>query len=81
MRLLGESMGEVDWWARLPTIQVPTLVLHGRYDLVPLTMSQALATGLDQGRIVVLESGHFPYVEARDALVSAISSFFVDLSR
>ncbi|MBM4184551.1 MAG: alpha/beta fold hydrolase [Gemmatimonadetes bacterium] len=81
MRLLGASMGEVDWWDRLPTIRTPTLVLHGRYDLVPSSMSQALASGLGQGRVVVLESGHFPYVEARDALLSAIASFFVDLSR
>jgi proline iminopeptidase len=80
-RLLGESMGEVDWWDRLGQIQVPTLVLHGRYDLVPLAMSQALAGALGQGRIVVLESGHFPYLEARDGLLSAVSSFFVDLSR
>lgn len=80
-RLLGESMGEVDWWDRLPTIQVPTLVLHGRYDLVPVEMSQALAQAMGQGRLAVLESGHFPYLEARDGLLSAISSFFVDLSR
>jgi proline iminopeptidase len=80
-RLLGESMGEVDWWDRLPEIHVPTLVLHGRYDLVPLQVSQALAASFGQGRVVLLESGHFPYVESRDALLSAISSFFVDLSR
>jgi proline iminopeptidase len=80
-RLLAGSMGELDWWDRLPTIQTPALVLHGRYDLVPFAMSQALAQGLGQGRVVVLESGHFPYVEAREALVSAVSSFFVDLSR
>ncbi len=80
-RLLGESMGDVDWWDRLPTIRVPTLVLHGRYDLVPFAMSQALAQAMGQGRVVVLESGHFPYLEARDGLLSAVSSFFVDLSR
>jgi proline iminopeptidase len=80
-RLLGASMGEVDWWDRLPTIQAPTLVVHGRYDLIPSAMSQALAGALPRGRVVVLESGHFPYVEARDALLSAVSSFFVDLSR
>ena len=80
-RLLGESMGEVDWWDRLPQIRVPTLVLHGRYDLIPMQMSQALAASLGQGRVVLLESGHFAYLEARDGLLSAISSFFVDLSR
>ncbi|MSR21643.1 MAG: alpha/beta fold hydrolase [Gemmatimonadetes bacterium] len=80
-RLLGESMGEVDGWERLGQIQVPTLVLHGRYDLIPMQMSQALAASLGQGRVVLLESGHFAYLEARDGMLSAISSFFVDLSR
>jgi proline iminopeptidase len=80
-RLLGESMGEVDWWDRLPTIQVPVLVLHGRYDVLPVAMSQALAAAFPVGRLVVLDSGHFSYLEARDALLSAVSSFFVDLSR
>jgi proline iminopeptidase len=80
-RLLGTSMGEVEWWERLPEIGVPTLVLHGRYDLAPLTMSQDLARTLAVGRLVVLDSGHFPYVEDPDGLVSAISSFLVDLTR
>jgi proline iminopeptidase len=80
-RLLGASMGEVDWWDRLPSIQTPTLVLHGRYDVAPPAMSQALAAALAQGRVVVLESGHFPYIEARDALLSTVATFFVDLSR
>jgi pimeloyl-ACP methyl ester carboxylesterase len=80
-RLLGESGGEVDLWDRLPSIQTPALVLHGRYDIAPFAMSQALAEALGQGRVVQLESGHFPYIEARDALLSAVSAFFVDLSR
>jgi proline iminopeptidase len=80
-RLIGTSIGELDWWDRLATIQTPTLVLHGRYDAIPYAMSQTLAAAFPNGRVVVLESGHFPYVEARDALLSAVSSFFVDLSR
>jgi proline iminopeptidase len=80
-QLIGTSIGELDWWDRLATLQVPTLVLHGRYDVLPYAMSQALADALPMGRVVLLESGHFPYVEARDALLSAVSSFFVDLSR
>lgn len=80
-RLLGESLGEVDWWDRLPQIDVPTLVLHGRYDPMPLVVSEEIASALPRGRLVILDSGHFPYVEDRDGLVSAVSSFLVDLSR
>jgi pimeloyl-ACP methyl ester carboxylesterase len=74
-------MGEVDWWDRLAEITVPTLVLHGRYDLAPEAMSQALAQAVPLGRLVVLNSGHFPYLEDPDGLLSAISAFEVDLSR
>jgi len=80
-RLLGLSMDEDGWWDHLPEVQAPTLVLHGRYDPTPLAMSQALARELPLGRLVILESGHFPYVEDPDGLLSAISAFYVDLSR
>ncbi|HSH75005.1 MAG TPA: alpha/beta fold hydrolase [Longimicrobiales bacterium] len=80
-RLLGESMGEVDWWDRLEEIGVPALVIHGRYDPLPLAMSRELAETLPLGRLSLLESGHFPYLEDPDGLLSAISAFFVDLSR
>lgn len=80
-RLLGLSLGEVDWWDRLDEIEVPVLVLHGRFDPLPVEVSRDLADGLPQGRLAVLNSGHFPYLEDPDGLLSAISGFFVDLSR
>ncbi len=79
--LLGGSLGELDWWDRLPSIDVPTLVLHGRYDVPPVEMSRELAEGFPQGRFQILNSGHFPYVEDRDGLLSAISGFFAGLGR
>jgi proline iminopeptidase len=80
-RLLGESMGEIDWWDDLPRISAPALVLHGRYDLTPQAMSQALANAIPLGRMVLLQSGHFPFMEDSDGLLSAIQAFYVDLSR
>ena len=40
--LLGGSMGEVDWWDRLPGIAAPTLILHGRSDPTPSAMARAM---------------------------------------
>ena len=74
-------MGDIDWWDRLAEIEVPTLVLHGRYDVAPVAMSQALAEALPVGTFQVLNSGRFPYLEDPDGLLSAISGFFVALSR
>jgi proline iminopeptidase len=78
-RLLGSSFGAVDWWDRIARIETPTLVLHGRYDASPLAMSQALAEAFPVGTLQVLDTGHFPYVEDREALAAAVSGFFATL--
>ena len=80
-RLIELSTGGIDWWGRVSEINVPTLVLHGRYDLVPAGVSRDLAEALPQGRLTVLNSGHFPYLEDPDGLQSAVSGFFVELTR
>lgn len=77
--LLGGSLGAVEWWDRLPEIQAPTLVLHGRYDAPPIDMSRELAETFPIGTFEVLDAGHFPYLEDREGLLSAVSGFFAGL--
>lgn len=77
--LLGGSLGEVDWWTRIPEIQSPTLILHGRYDAPPIDMSRELAEAFPVGTLEVLDAGHFPYMEDREGLLSAVSGFFAGL--
>ena len=80
-RLLGQSMGTVDWWDRLLDIQTPTLIVHGRNDIPPVSMARALAEALPRGSVAILQSGHFPYIEDVEALTSAISGFLAGLRR
>lgn len=80
-RLLGGSLADVDWWDRLGELQMPALVVHGRYDPTPLGMAQALAEALPQGRLAVLETGHFPYVEDPAGLASAVVGFLAGVRR
>lgn len=75
-RLLGGSMQGLDWWADLAAIQTPTLVLHGRHDIPPLEMGQTLAEAFPTGTFEVLDTGHFPFVEAPEELRRAIAAFF-----
>ena len=77
--LLGGSLGPIDWWGRIPEIQTPTLILHGRYDAPPIDMSRELAETFPVGTLEVLDAGHFPYLEDRDGLLSAVSGFFAGL--
>ncbi len=77
--LLQASARGIDFWAQLDSVQAPTLVLQGRYDVVPVAMARALADSLPHGRLAVLDSGHFPYIEDAPGLVSAVSVFLQDL--
>lgn len=79
--LLGRELGSTDGWALLGEVTMPVLVVHGRDDLPPLEMSTELAETLPDGRLEVLDSGHFPYVEDRDGLLAAVSGFLASLPR
>src|SRR5687767_2971884 len=71
-----ESLGDFDLLQRVEQVDCPVLILHGRHDPIPLEASEALSRALPDARLVVLEhSGHVPYVEAPDALFSAIERF------
>lgn len=73
--LLGRSMGAIDWWDDLGAVDVPTLVVHGRTDAPPSAMARALADAFPRGRLVELDTGHFPWVEDPAGLIEAVSSF------
>src|SRR5262249_11175577 len=51
--------------ARLGEINVPTLVIAGKYDhITPMEEAQELARGIRYSRLAVLNhSGHFPFFE------------------
>jgi proline iminopeptidase len=70
-----DSLGTYDLQPALRGLDIPTLVVHGREDPIPLASAAAVAEAL-RGRLVVLEDcGHVPYVEAPDALFAAIEDF------
>jgi proline iminopeptidase len=61
---------------KLQILKVPTLILHGRYDPIPIEWAEELADVLQASRLVVLEnSGHVPYVEAAERTLGAIRRF------
>jgi proline iminopeptidase len=70
-----ESLGDFDLLPRLRELAIPSLVVHGRQDPIPVESSRAVADALG-GRLVVLDDcGHVPYVEAPAPLFSAVRSF------
>jgi proline iminopeptidase len=76
---IWESLGDFDLTApgQLDSVGVPTLVIHGRQDPIPLASSEAAAAAL-RARLVILEHcGHVPYVEQPDQLFQAVNTFLV----
>lgn len=72
-----ESLGEYDLLAdpEFQSIAVPTLIVHGRQDPIPLASSESCASALGATLVVIDQCGHVPYVEQPDALFAAIEQF------
>lgn len=70
-----ESLGDYDLRESLQQVRVPSLVLHGRHDPIPLASAEAAAQRLDATFVVLEQCGHVPYVEQLTALSSAIEEF------
>jgi proline iminopeptidase len=72
-----DSLGDFDLVAdgTLSRITVPSLVIHGRQDPIPLGSSQAAAAAIGAGLEILDGCGHVPYVEQPDALFAAIETF------
>ncbi|MCC6316335.1 MAG: alpha/beta fold hydrolase [Gemmatimonadaceae bacterium] len=76
-----ESLGDFDLVPGLHRVPpVPTLLVHGWHDPIPVESSFAVARAL-HARCVVLEaSGHVPYVEQPDTLFATIEQFLNETS-
>ncbi|HEY7061880.1 MAG TPA: alpha/beta hydrolase [Chloroflexota bacterium] len=58
------SMEEHDYRPRLGAIAAPTLVVHAEHDYRPVAAAEAMARGVQQGRLVVIPGcGHTPTQE------------------
>jgi proline iminopeptidase len=72
-----ESLADFDLLApgRLDSISVPTIVVHGRQDPIPLASSEAAAKAMGAELVVIENSGHVPYVEQPRILFDTIRRF------
>jgi pimeloyl-ACP methyl ester carboxylesterase len=70
-----QSLGEYDLTESLRAVHVPTLVLHGKDDPIPLASAQAAAEALGGELVVFDDCGHVPYIESPAPLFDAIERF------
>jgi L-proline amide hydrolase len=67
-----------DWTIidRLPRIQVPTLLISGRYDEATPATVQPFADGIANVQWQIFEaSSHMPHVEEREACMACVAAF------
>lgn len=71
---LKRKQDDID--AGLKTITIPTLILHGDFDPIPVASSTYLQQHISQSQLVLIkQSGHFPFVEQPDQVLTAIRAF------
>lgn len=70
-----ESLGDFDLLPALRQLRIPTLVVHGRQDPIPLASAAAIAEALGARTCWLDDCGHVPYVERPAELAAAIDTF------
>ena len=74
--LLMTPLAGLDFWAQLPSLHVPVLLVHGSEDPIPVEMVREMAAALPSARLEVIEgAGHFPFIEKPDQVFAAIRTF------
>lgn len=70
-----------DWSDAVRAVDVPTLLVHGDRDLVPVEASRRYAALLDGARLEVIEgAGHFPFADRPDAFEAVIAPFLAEVT-
>jgi len=70
-----ESLGDFDLISGLQGIKIPSIIVSGRDDPIPLASSSEAASALGTNLVVLDECGHVPYVEQPQGLFRALDPF------
>ena len=77
-RLSGQTWRSTDWdlFPALRELRVPTLVLHGEHDFIPVELAARIADALPDARLSVLAGcGHFTFLEAPELVFEELARF------
>jgi len=70
-----QSLGDFNLFPDLEAIKIPSIVIHGRDDPIPLASSSEAANALGTDLVLLDDCGHVPYVEQPDRLFAALEPF------
>lgn len=72
---IWESLGDFDLRPALRGLRIPTLIVHGREDPIPIASSEDIAATLGARLVALDDCGHVPYVERPAELFAAVREF------
>jgi proline iminopeptidase len=78
-RLMSDtwSSPEYDLLPKFKSLRIPTLVIHGHCDVIPVSTAAHIAQAIPNARMVTLKDcGHFSYLECPAAVREHIDAFF-----
>jgi proline iminopeptidase len=70
-----ESLGDFELISALQGVRMPSIVIHGRDDPIPLASSVEASRALETDLVVLDDCGHVPYVEQPARLFAALDKF------
>lgn len=74
--LMWSQLGNYDIHAELSTLDLPTLIIHGDSDPVPIEFARQIHESIADSEFILLEnSGHFPYIEQPEAFFGSVRRF------
>ena len=81
-RVVMASFGDWDLRERLRTLQVPTLVVHGEQESIPMDLVEEWVTSLPHARLVrVPRAAHFAYAERPELVWPEVERFLSEPPR
>ena len=78
-RLMGDTWQQAgyDLSPRLAALNIPTMVIAGRHDFIPVEVAEHIAGSIPKARLVTLENcGHFAYLECAADVRMSLREFF-----
>ena len=77
-RLYDETARSADWnlLPALRKLDVPTLLVHGEHDFIPVVLAERIADAVPGARLTVLpDCGHFTFLEAPELVFEEVARF------
>jgi pimeloyl-ACP methyl ester carboxylesterase len=67
---------DFDLLPQLAQLRIPTLIISGDNDLIPVEVARCIAAAIPASRLVVIEDcGHFSYLEEPDRVHDLVTEF------